>query len=69
MTEKSSMSGDELLDHPYLWSEFQKRLSLGLDIEHDCKTIRSFAEMLKLPPHRVVNKMRTYCHPSNGTLN
>jgi hypothetical protein len=69
MTEKSSMTGEELLDHPYLWPEFIKRLSMGLDVEHDCKTIRSFAEMLELPPHRVVNKMRTFCHRCNGPQN
>ena len=69
MTEKSSMTGEEILDHPFVWSEFQKKLSLGYDSEHDRKIILSFSEMLGLPIHRVVNKMRTFCHPSNGTIN
>jgi hypothetical protein len=69
MTEKSSMTGEELLDHPYLWREFLKRLSMGLDWEHDRKTIHSFAKMVDLPVHRVVNKLRALCHPDNGTLN
>jgi hypothetical protein len=68
-SQKSSMTGDELLEHPFLWSEFQKRLSMGYDREYDCEIVRSFAEMLKIPPYRVVNKMKTFCHPSNGTIN
>jgi hypothetical protein len=69
MTAKSSMTGEELLEHPGLWREFHKRLSLGLDTEHDRETVHSFAEMLQLPVSRVVNKMRTYCHPASRTLN
>jgi hypothetical protein len=69
MTSKSSMTGEELLEHPILWREFNKRLSLGFDVEHDRETLHSFAEMLNLPVHRVVNKIRTYCHPGNHTMN
>ena len=63
------MTGEEILDHPFVWSEFQKKLSLGYDYEHDRKIIRSFSKMLGLPTRRVVNKMRTFCHPSNDTIN
>jgi hypothetical protein len=69
MTAKSSMTGEELLEHPGLWREFNKRLSLGLDIEHDREAVHSFAEMLQLPVGRVVNRMRTYCHPAPRTFN
>lgn len=68
MTAKSSMTGADLLEHPVLWREFHKRLSMGADAEHDRQAIKAFADMLKLSPHRVVNKMRTFCHPSNGTI-
>jgi hypothetical protein len=64
----STMTGEEMLEHPVLWREFHKWLRLSLDFEHGRGAVRSFAKMLKLP-HHVVNKMRTVCHPGNRTTN
>jgi hypothetical protein len=68
-SQKSSMTGEELLEHPFLWSEFQKRLSLGLDPYHDRDIIYSFAEMIDLPVSRVVSKLQTFRLPGNRTIN
>ena len=62
------MTGEQVLENPDLWQAFLKRLSVGINMQQDVEAIREFAEVLKLPAHRVVNKMRTFCHPGNQTI-
>jgi hypothetical protein len=56
------------LDHPLLWTLFLRRLGSG-DAVQDAETIRSFAEMLKISPRRVLDKLRAHLHTDHPTLN
>ena len=46
-----------------------KRLSCGLDIEHDAETIRSFCEATHVSHHYVLATIQTYCHAGPHSIN
>jgi hypothetical protein len=54
------------LDNPFFWHEFLKRLSF-CDIEYDVEIIRSMCEATRIPPERVLAKMKSTMHFANAS--
>ncbi len=57
------------LDGPDFCGMFAKRLSFGLDLEHDAATIRSFCDATGVEPAAMFARMRSYFIYSGKTLN
>ncbi|MFZ0113982.1 MAG: hypothetical protein WAL15_06475 [Xanthobacteraceae bacterium] len=67
-TDQHKSPGERRLEDPLLWTLFLRRLGSG-DVKHDAETIKSFAEMLKISPRRVLDKLRAHLHTDHPTLN
>jgi hypothetical protein len=57
------------LDNSDLLGMFAKRLSFGLDLEHDAATIKSFCDATGVNPAAMLARMRTFFHSGNNTVN
>ncbi len=64
----SSSSSSDLLDDPILWQLFVRRLT-GTNAIYDTELVRSFAEAIETSPHRVLDKIKTYCHSGPASRN
>jgi hypothetical protein len=58
------LSDRPLEDYPELWGILLRRLSHGLDVEHDAKIVKSFAEYFHVSPRYVTARMLVYIHSS-----
>jgi hypothetical protein len=50
-----------LIDDPFFWSEFEKRLSGGVDPAYDAEVIRSLCVKLRIPSKLVLAQLK-YLH-------
>jgi hypothetical protein len=61
-----SVADVSVLDNPFFWSEFLKRLS-HYDAKHDAGVIRSLCDATGIEARAVVARMKTYCHYSDAS--